>query len=124
METLKHISLIISVDDLDDDPLFGIPSDLEVMRNNNIIESVTIEIAVDMDTSCSQGDTWGRLDEVFTTPGWFALKRVSLAIEVACYRRGGDELEGALRKFPETQFLRLSTSHSVSFGFEVSTIWL
>jgi len=36
MQTLKHISLIISVDDLDDDPLFGIPSDLEGMRNNNV----------------------------------------------------------------------------------------
>jgi len=118
MHTLKHIVIFISTDDDDDDPLFGIPSDLEDMRSKNVIESVTIEIMVEMDASCSQGDAWGRLDEVLTTPGWFALKRVSLTIRVSRYA-SGNELEMALRRLPETQFPRLSTSNLVSFDFKV-----
>jgi len=123
MQTLKHIVMTTYVGEVADYPLFGFSSDLEDIRSKNVIESITIELLVD-DSSCSQGDAWGRLDEVLTTPGWFALKRISLAIKV--YRDSGDssELEAAFRKLPETQFPRLSTSHSVSFGFEVSTIWI
>jgi len=123
MQTLKHIVMTTYVIDAADYPLAGISSDLEDIRSNNVIESITIEIEFD-DLSCSQGDAWGRLDEVFTTPGWFALKRVSLAIKV--YRDSGDsgELEATLRNLPETQFPRLSTSNAVSFGFKVSTIWI
>jgi len=80
------------------------------MRTKNIIETVTIGI---MDVN---GDNWGtRLDEIFTTPGWFSLKRVS--IKISSHR---NELEVALRKLPETQFRRLSSSNSISFDFEVN----
>ena len=122
MDTLKHIVVNIDVDDVDIDPLFGIPSELEDMRSKNIIESVTIKILVQTDADCRRGDDWGRLDEVLTTPGWFSLKRVSLAIEIASFVRRDDELEVGLRKLPETQFRRLSSSNSVSFDFEVNPV--
>jgi len=122
MQTLKHIVVNIHVYDVHDDPLCGIPSELEDMRTKNIIESVTITIMVPTVASCNPGDgeAWGRLDEVLTTPGWFALKQVSLAIE----SRTTDinELEVAVRNLPETQFPRLSTSNSVSFDFKVYTL--
>ena len=124
MQTLKHIVVNIDVDDDDVDPLFGIPSELEDMRTKNIIETVTIGILVGTDASCRQGDDWGRLDEVLSTPGWFSLKRVSLAIEIANFFRRDNELEVALRKLPETQFTRLSSSNSVSFDFEVNPLSL
>ena len=136
MQTLKHIVLNICVDDAHGDPLCGIPFELEDMRTKNIIESVTIKIMVrQTDTSCSRGEAWGRLDEVLTTPGWFALKRVSLAIEIGYdtveeledsdgeLEDSDDELEVALRQLPGTQFLRLSTSNSVSFDFKVNSVW-
>ena len=122
MHTLKHIVVGILIDDdVDNDPLFGIPSELEDMRTKNIIETVTIEILVQTDADCRRGDDWGRLDEVLTAPGWFSLKRVSLVIEIYSYSREDDELEVALRNLPETQFPRLSSSTYVSFGFEVKT---
>ena len=121
MPTLKHIAVSIEVYGDDVDPLFGIPSELEVMRSKNIIESVTIGVLVHMDADCRRGDDWGRIDEVLTASGWFSLKRVSLAIEIISLKREGDELEVALRKLPETQFPRLSSSNSVSFRFEVKT---
>ena len=125
MQTLKHIIVNIYVDDDDVDPLFGIPSELEVMRTKNVIESVTIRVLVQTDVNCRQGDNWGRLDEVLTTPGWFSLKRVSLTVEFASYGRSDEDdelLEAALQKLPETQFLRLSSSTSVSFDFKVISI--
>jgi hypothetical protein len=122
MQTLKHIVVNIYVDDIDVDPLFGIPSQLDEMRTKNIIETVTFRISVETDTDCRRGDDWGRLDEVLTAPGWLSLKRVSLAIEIASYVRSGNELEVALRNLPETQFLRLTSSKSVSFDFEVNPI--
>jgi hypothetical protein len=119
MQTLKHLVVNIHLENVEahDDPLCGIPSELEDMGTKNIIESITIVIKVHW--SCSRGDSWGRLDEVLTTPGWFALKRVSLAIKMNTYSTSDDE-EGSLRKLPKTQFPRLSTSNSVSFDFEVT----
>jgi hypothetical protein len=77
---LKHLVVNIQVDNVNDDLLCGIPHELEVMGTKNIIESITIGIKVQADArSSSRGDAWGRLDEVLTTPGWFALKQVSLA---------------------------------------------
>ena len=111
MQTLKHIVVMIVVDSLDEDPLFRIPSDLEDMRTKIIIETVSIRIAVRRDGVCREGDHWGRLDEVLTTPGWFSLKWVSLAIYI--YE---SENELALRKL---QFPRLSSSNSLSFDFNV-----
>jgi hypothetical protein len=118
MQTLKHIAVIIINLNVDvgDGLLFGIPSDFEDMSTKNIIETVTIEIIFE-NWHPHQGDNWGRLDEVLTTPGWFSLKRVSLAIEIRFGRRNS-ELEVALRKLPETQFPRLSSSNSVSFDFK------
>jgi hypothetical protein len=118
MLTLKHIVVNIYIVDDFDDPLFGIPSELEDVRSKNIIETVTIGLSVRTDAGCRRGTDWGRLDEVLTTPGWFSLKRVSLAIKITNFGGGDNEL--ALRKLPETQFPRLSSSNFVSFDFKVN----
>ena len=131
-QTLKHIVVNTIVVDADIDPLIGIPSEFEDMRTKNIIETVTIAIVDRSRASCRQGDDWGRLDEVLTTPGWFSLKRVSLTIKITNRNRitydnngdkhdDGDELEEIYRELPKTQFPRLSSSDFVSFNFEV--IW-
>ena len=97
-----------------DDSLLGFPSEFEDMRTKNIIETITIKIFVPKYVIYRLGDDWDRLDEILTSPGWFSLKQVSLAIEIPRTNRGYSELEEALRKLPETQFLRLSSSNSVS----------
>jgi hypothetical protein len=118
MQTLKHIVLDIRVNDDDVDPLFGIPSEFEDMRTKNIIETITIGILVRKDAGFHRGDDWGRLDSVLTAPGWFSLKQVSLVMDI--YGFSGDkELDVALRNLPRTQFLRLSSSSSISFKFSV-----
>ena len=117
MQTLKHIHIVMDIhDDVDDysNPLFSIPSEFEDMRTKNSIETVIIE--VNMDANNHGGGDWCRFDEVFTTPGWFSLKRVSLCIN---YWIVNNELEGVLRNLPETQFPRLSSSNSVSFDCKV-----
>ena len=121
MQTLKNIVLTIRVHAHyeDVDPLFGIPSEFEVMRSRNIIETVTIKINVDADAGYRR-DEWGRLDKVLTTPGWFSLKRVSLTIEIVPYLGRSNEVEVSLRNLPETQFRRLSSSNSVSFDFKIN----
>ena len=122
MVTLKHILVnFYNVYEVDDDPLFGTPSEFEEMRTKNFIETVTI--SVEMDARCRRGDSWGRFDEVLTSPEWFSLKRFSLAIKIIDYSKSGNELEVTLRKLPETQFPRLSSSNSVLFNFEISNIW-
>ena len=117
MQTLKHISVYIHVNDDNDDPLFDILSEFKDMRSKNIIETIAIRILIMKQASCRQGDDWGRLDEVLTTPGWFSLKWVSLAMKIS-----SSELGMALQKLPETQFPRLSSSNSVSFDFRVNMI--
>ena len=119
MQTLKHITVNIYVNDYNDDPLFDTLSEFEDMRTKNVIETITIVIVVQTYTSCHVGDKWRRIDEVLTTSGWFSLKRVSLAIDIS--NRSNDELEVALLKLPE-KFPRLSSSNSVSFVFELITM--
>ena len=122
MQTLKHIVVNIdaSIFNIDEDPLSGIPSELEDMRAKNIIETVTIMIRITVRTGANYyqlgGDDWDRLDEVLTTPGWFSLKKVSLtiAILVDIPFKMSDQLE-------ETYFLRLSSSNSVSFDFNITS---
>jgi hypothetical protein len=121
MQTLKHIVVIFYVENVNIDPLLGIPSELEVMRTKNIIETITIKILLHTDASCPRGDDWGRLDEVLTTPGWFSLKQVSLVIEIDSFSTRDDEL--ALRNLPESQFPRLSSCNSILFNFDVNVLF-
>ena len=125
MQTLKHIVVDIHVNDYDsvDHPLPSILSMFEDMRTKNVIETVTIGIFDDIVANCRLlGGYWGRLDEVLTTPGWFSLlKRVSVAIETPGLHSNGNKVELSIRRLPETQFLRLSSSNSISFDFEVSS---
>ena len=114
MLTLRHIVVDIHVVHSGEDYLLGIPSKFEDMRTKNIIETVTIRIFVPMYTRYHLGDDWDRLDEILTSPGWFSLKRVSLAIEIPRINMGYSELEEALPKLSETHFPRLSSSNSVS----------
>ena len=120
MQTLRHLYMAIDVDDLNLNPLAGIPSELEDMRNKNIIEIITIRVRVLAVGNFKRDDNWGRLDRVLTRSGWFALRQVSLSIELDISRRNV-ESEVALRKLPETQFPRLSASKSVSFKFNFTT---
>ena len=68
LQTLKHIAVDIHVDEYLNQ-LFDIPSEFEEMPTKNIFETVTIEVHVD--ASSRSGVDWCRLDEIFTTPGWF-----------------------------------------------------
>ena len=119
MQTLKHIHIVMYVMDIRDDPspLFGIPSGFEDMRTKNSIETVTIEVHMDARIQSHAGDDWCRLDEVFTSPGWFSLKQISLVIIIR-FIFLNNELEEVLRKSLKTQFPRLSSSNSVLFNFE------
>ena len=114
MRTLKHIVVDIDVD-LDVDPLFGISSELEDIHTKNVIETVAIGIRIEADVIYGR-DHWSRLDKVLTTPGWFSLQRVSVAIEATTFSWSEefDELKMAWQKLPETQFPRLSSSNSIS----------
>ena len=114
MQSLRHIVVNIHVVDDGDDFLLGIPSEFEDMRTKNTIETITIRILVRMHANYSLiGDDWGRLDEILTSPTWFSLKQVSLAIEIPRYNTGESQLEEALRKLRGTRFPRLSSSNSV-----------
>ena len=127
MQTLKHMVLnFYDVDGVDFDPLFGIPSELEDMRNNNIIE--IIEVSVTELYWSREGNweviDWGGLDEVLTALGWFSLKRVSLIISVHRYSLiiTDPESDVALRNWIMRQFPRLSSSNSVSFDLKVNNV--
>ena len=120
MQTLKHIVLNINVNEADEDPLYNIPFEFEGMRIKNVIETVTVRIMVQEEARHTQlgGDHWVRHDEVLITPGWFSLKRVSLAIEM---NLSDNELEEAewWKSVPETLFPRLSSSNSVSLDLKI-----
>ena len=115
MQTLGHLCISTYVDGIDVHPLASIPSELDHMRNKNIIENITIRILFLETRHCRGDGDWGRLDEVLTSSGWSALRQVTLTIELSRV----DDLE----KIPKTQFPRLSTSKSVSFKFKVTTVF-
>ncbi|KDR66871.1 hypothetical protein GALMADRAFT_258745 [Galerina marginata CBS 339.88] len=121
MQTLTRLSLNISRDESGTaDPLSGLVDELKGIRHQNCIESIIINVYILPDWDCSSGDDWGRLDEELTQPGWPKLKSVLVGITVFTLSREANDLEMALRKLPETQFPRLSSSKSVVFEFSVA----
>jgi hypothetical protein len=120
MQTLKHLCMkAVFHEDIGSDPLAGLGTELMDMKDNNVIESITIEVTIESDSDCSRGDEWGRLDTL-AQPGWPKLQRVSLTIVVLSSERPDAELEHTLRNLlPQTQFPKLSSSKSLSFEFSV-----
>jgi hypothetical protein len=103
------------------DPFCGLCNELEKMKNRNIIETITLHVTVDANCYCLRDDEWGRVDKVLTQPGWPTLQQVSLKITVWSYEGGAelDWLQSALRKLPQTQFPKLTSSNSLSFELSV-----
>jgi len=126
LQTLTDLRVDIKIDDIppksNPDPLSRLPSELDKWNHKNTLETITIGVFVEPDCTCKQGDEWGELDKALARPGWPALRRVSLAITLRKYARDNGELTQALRKLPETQFPRLSSSETVEFGFLVTTV--
>jgi len=123
IRTLKVLKLAAFIDDSSKDPLSGLCDELEKISatGRSIIETLSINVAVQTDADCKRGDEWGLLDKVLTKQdGWLGLKEVSLKIEVYEYGRlEDDDLVDALNKLPDTQFKNLSTSETINFIFEV-----
>ena len=123
IRTLKVLKLAALIDHSSEDPLSGLCDELEKISatGRSIIETLSINVAVQTDADCKRGDEWGLLDKVLTKQdGWLGLKEVSLKIEVYDYGRlEDDDLVDALNKLPDTQFKNLSTSETINFIFEV-----
>jgi hypothetical protein len=128
IRTLKALKLGAFIDDSSEDPLSGLCDELEKISatGRSIIETLSIDVAVQTDADCKRGDEWGLLDKVLTKQdAWLGLKEVSLKIEVYDYCRGDDDdLVAALNKLPDTQFKNLSTSEIINFIFKVTEEWV
>lgn len=124
MDTLKFLHVGTSICDQAgcDDFVAGLSFELEAMKSNNIIETVSIDVCIDTDADCKQIDIWGRLDAALTQSGWAKLQRVSLRISIFSYRGGGDEMGRLLKGLLRTQFPRLSSSQSLVFEFAVGPL--
>jgi hypothetical protein len=126
METLKHLHVATSIYSQAgcDDFVAGFSFELEAMKNNNIIEDLNIEVSTEMEADCKQVDVWGRLDAALAQSGWAKLRKVSLTILIFTDPRfrGDDELGRILKKLPQTQFPRLSSSKNVAFEFAVDIL--
>ena len=124
IRTLKVLKSSAWIDDSSEDPLSGLCDELEKISatGRSIIETLSINVAVQTDADCKRGDEWGLLDKVLTKKNaWPGLKEVSLKIEVYEYSRlEEDDLADALNKLPDTQFKKLSASETINFKFEVT----
>ena len=125
METLKHLRVesMFEDDSGTKDPLSGLASELDEMRHQNHIQTITIGVSIQTDSECHRGDDWGRLDRALTQSGWPMLEFVSLKIIIWSFCRESD-LEIALRSLPETQFPRLSSSKTIEFSFSAVEEWV
>ncbi|KAF8202447.1 hypothetical protein BJ912DRAFT_443167 [Pholiota molesta] len=126
IETLKYLHVGTSIYSQAgcDDFAAGFSFELEGMKNNNNIEDLNIEVNTAMEADWKQVDMWGRLDAALAQSGWAKLRKVSLTISISTdlRSRGDDELGRILKKLPQTQFPRLSSSRNVAFEFAVDIL--
>ena len=97
MQTLKHIVMNINVDDIDVDPLFDIPSELN-MCTKNIIELSPSEpwfrqMQIAAEEMTGVGLTNSQLQGVFCWSGFHTN-----------FSRSDNKVEVSLQNLPETQF--------------------
>lgn len=130
LQTLRRLYFSFIINEKYEDPLCGLAAELEAIPEGNIIESIVIEVEVQADRDCKQGDEWATLNQTFTRhrSGWKNLKVVSLKINVTSEgRRRGGELEalvGALRNLPQNELKGLKNSKDFKFEFDVKRSWV
>jgi hypothetical protein len=123
MQTLKNLRVNMTYGIGSDDPLGGFPVELEAMQNHNVIETIAIQVYIEVDIASHWdfgiGDEWGLIDEALSHSGWPKLQRVSLEITVWSFFTLERALECELNELPETQFPKLSSNKNLSFEFSV-----
>jgi len=81
LQTLKHLRVGIFFNEWDStDPLSGLTSELEEIRTIQSIETISINIAIYINSNCPRRDEWGMLDKTLARPGWSKPLQVSLGI--------------------------------------------
>ena len=105
------------------DPLCGLCEELSAFAGSNVIEEISLEVFVQMDSPCKTGDEWGRLDAVLAN-GFPKLYQVSLPIVIWVFssRSSGIALQEKLNRLPEEQFPWLSKSSIVTFDFSTEVV--
>ncbi|KAF9473139.1 hypothetical protein BDN70DRAFT_900001 [Pholiota conissans] len=121
LKTLRHIDFYTAFEGgSEDDPLCGLVRELEQIPDSNIIEEVSVEVALLPFSDCSESTQWGRLDSVLGRSGWPNLHRVSVTVTVVAF---GPVVEGgittALREVLEARFPCLSSDDSKLFQIRV-----
>ena len=105
-------------DEAYDGPLAGLCHELEKMIGQNVVETINLDIWVELGCNCSR---WGELDDVLmgSPEGWPALKKVSLSFNILTI-----SIDDA-KAFHEIPMNKLVESKRVEFNFEVndSSIW-
>jgi len=116
LPTLVDIVIEYYIDDDDetyDGPLAGLCHELEKMIGQNVVETINLDIWVDLGCDCTR---WGELDDVLmgSPEGWPALKNVSLSFIIMTISI--DDAK-ALQEIPMN---KLVESKRVEFNFEVN----
>lgn len=121
LQTLSRVYLTTVIEGASEDPLAGLCDELQQILGKNKLETLKIQIGVQMDDECRMGDEWGRLEKVLLKrSGWPMLNQVSLDIVVYNFRRQeGGPFALALKGLPQTQFTRLTSAKHLNFRFSV-----
>ena len=124
LQTLRRVELNVIIDSHSKDPLAVLCDELEHISGKNRLESIKIQIDLQIDIDCRSGTEWGRLEKVLLHSGWPMLKYISLVIVInSHYELRIDGPFGmALKNLPQTQFTGLMSSKNLDFRFSVQEI--
>ena len=122
--TLKALTIYITVIGDDYDPLCGLGYELRFIAENNVLETLRLDVIVEAETPCrSDSEDWSDFDSVLTESGAFP-RLLQVTVEIWWYSNGRDEDdldEVLMESLKEHKFPRLMESKTMEFKFSTST---
>ncbi|KAH8099821.1 hypothetical protein BXZ70DRAFT_941318 [Cristinia sonorae] len=122
LQSLRYLKLDLQIcePELGTSLILSITTELAKLRGVNRIETVDIDIIIDMDVHFDIPRSWEDIDDVLAGPksGWPSLKEVNMFMQVVMFNADSkDDFYVALQGLPKTHFKQLTESSQISFKF-------
>ncbi|KDR78322.1 hypothetical protein GALMADRAFT_1313197 [Galerina marginata CBS 339.88] len=119
-KTLEYLEFFLEIENEVEDPLFGLPQELDYLSGKNQIQGLIIEVLVTTDCICStRVDDWNKLETVLTADSFPSLRNVTIEVTISRSMNTESALRTRLLTMSQEAFRDLKCRPLVQLDFAV-----